>query len=254
MICNAPRGNVIFSGSISAMVILLLLENKPALSQELIVITPDLQLEKITENAYVHISWSDSKEFGRYSSNGLILTDGEKAFLFDTPPDDTLTKHLYNYLNDIMGFHVEGFIPNHWHEDCMGGLGYIKNRGISSYANIKTIEIAKTKNLPVPDTGFRDSLKLRFGTKVIECFFPGPAHSLDNIVIWIPSEHILFAGCMCKSIDSDNPGNTADGDISEYPASINKVIRRYGEAEIVIPGHGRHGGIELLIHTRSLFE
>ena len=151
-----------------------------------------------------------------------------------------------------MGLEIAGFVPNHWHEDCMGGLKCLQNKKINSWANQITIDIAREKGLPVPDHGFTDSLNLSLGDKKIFCYFPGAAHSLDNIVVWIPSEKILFAGCMCKSINSVNLGNITDGDISEYPATIGKVIARFGSAEIIIPGHGGIGGPELLLHTKNL--
>jgi metallo-beta-lactamase class B len=151
-----------------------------------------------------------------------------------------------------MKLQIAGFVPNHWHEDCIGGLNYLKSQKINSYANQLTIDIAKNKGLPVPDQGFKDSLRLSLGDKFIYCYFFGAAHSLDNIVVWIPSEEILFPGCMCKSLNSGNPGNVSDGDISEYPKTIDKVIQKFKSAKVVIPGHGPIGGPELLTHTKSL--
>jgi metallo-beta-lactamase class B len=223
-------------------------------SQDLIKISPDLELVKISENAYLHISYTTLRNYGRISANGLIYTDNESAFLFDTPWTDSQTSDLISYLQDHMKLVITGFVPNHWHEDCMGGLKYLKSQGIRSYANQLTIDIAKKKGLPVPDQGFNDSLRLNLGDKLIYCYFLGVAHSTDNIVVWIPSEGILFPGCMCKSLDSDNPGNIADGDISEYPKTIDKVIDKFKSARIVIPGHGSPGGPELLVHTRSILE
>lgn len=153
-----------------------------------------------------------------------------------------------------MNLEIIGFVPNHWHEDCMGGLGYLKGKGIKSYANQLTIDIAQTKGLPVPDHGFKDSLRLSLGDKFIYCYFPGAAHSLDNIVVWIPSEGILFPGCICKSSGSDNLGNISDGDISEYSKTIDRIANKFKAVKIVIPGHGPIGGPELLTHTKSLID
>lgn len=222
------------------------INNKP------VKISRDLELLKISANAYIHISYATLPEYGRVAANGLIFINREEAFLFDTPWTDSLTKVLVTYLSDNMGLKVTGFIPNHWHEDCMGGLAYLKSKGIASWANQKTIDIARSKNLPVPEHGFTDSLNLFLGDKTIKCYFPGAAHSLDNIVVWIPSEKILFPGCMIKSMISNDLGNTADGDLEAYPETINRVIRRFMNAKIVIPGHGAPGGPELLTHTSLL--
>jgi metallo-beta-lactamase class B len=219
---------------------------------EYIKINKDLELIKISENAYIHISYKIIPEYGRVAANGLIFINKSNAFLFDTPWSDSLTMVLVTYLKDHMGLTISGFVPNHWHEDCMGGLRYLQSQGIVSYANQKTIEIATTKSLPQATYAFKDSLQLNLNDKVINCYFFGAAHSRDNIVVWIPSEKILFPGCMVKGLSSTDIGNITDGDIASYPKVIEMLIKRFTTAEIVIPGHGRFGGLELLKHTRDL--
>jgi metallo-beta-lactamase class B len=215
-------------------------------------ISRDLELIKVSDNAYIHVSYANLPEYGRISANGLIFINNSEAFLFDSPWTDSLTMELVTYLNKYMGLRISGFIPNHWHNDCMGGLGYLLSHGIDSYANQKTIDIARSKGLPVPAHGFCDSLQISLGDKVIDCYFLGAAHSTDNIVVWLPSEKILFPGCMVKSLNSTNLGNTTDGDLVAYPETITKVLRKFKTAKIVIPGHGDFGGTSLIIHTLDL--
>ena len=234
------------------LLLLLLVISPVCQAQDVIRISDDLELVRISDNAYIHVSRSDLPDYGRVSANGLIFIEGNKAYLFDTPWNDSLTCILMSYLEAQMKLKIEGFIPNHWHDDCIGGLGCIKSHGIKSYANQLTVDIARSKGLPVPDEGFTDSLTLRLGDKVIYCWFPGAAHTMDNITVWIPSEKILFPGCICKSLDSGNLGNTADGDITNYAETVDRIIGRYKDVQTVIPGHGSSGGPELLIHTRAL--
>jgi len=215
-------------------------------------ISSDIELIQLSDNAFVHVSYSEIPSFGRVASNGLIFIQNGEAFLFDTPATDSLTKELVQWVADSLKANIVGFVPNHWHSDCMGGLAYLKEMGVKSYANELTRTIARSKNLPVPDYGFTDSLQLQLGGKPIQCYFPGAAHSTDNIVVWIPSEKILFPGCMVKSIESTNLGNTADGDSQAYPATIDFLLSKFSEAKIVIPGHGQFGGFELITHTKYL--
>ena len=203
---------------------------------------------------FLHVSFSELPGYGRFSSNGLVFVNNGEAFLFDTPVTNSLTKVLTDYLTDSMKLKITGFVPNHWHSDCMGGLAYLKSIGIDSWANQMTIDIARKNELPLPSHGFTDSLTLKIGDKSIECFYPGPAHTTDNIVVWIPSEKILFAGCMVKEMNSSGPGNTADADLAKWPLTIEKVISKFGTALIVIPVHGKYGGAELLRHTLELLE
>lgn len=215
-------------------------------------INDDLQLIRLSPAVWMHVSFANVPGYGRVSGNGIVYVNGNEAFLFDTPWTDSLTKDLVLWLKEKMGIKIAGFVPNHWHNDCIGGLGWIKSQKIVSYANRMTVDLAKAGNLPVPDNSFSDSVNLKLGDKIIECYYPGPAHSTDNIVVWLPSERILFAGCMVKSIDAPNLGNISDGDIKAYSSTLEKVSARYSGAMIVVPGHGSPGGRELIAHTMEL--
>jgi metallo-beta-lactamase class B len=221
---------------------------------ERIKVSDNIELIKISDNAWVHVSYSFFPGYGRIPANGLIYIEGNDAFLFDTPVSDSLTRELVSWLKEKMEIKITGFVPNHWHNDCMGGLGFLQHQNIESYANQMTIDIARSKNLPVPLHGFKDSLQLHLNGKAIDCFYFGSAHTVDNIAVWIPSEQILFAGCMIKSQDAQDLGNTADGDLAAYPKTIDKLKKKFPYAKIVIPGHGPFGGKELIDHTRTLSE
>ncbi|MBP7460643.1 MAG: subclass B1 metallo-beta-lactamase [Candidatus Delongbacteria bacterium] len=215
-------------------------------------INSDLEIIRISDHAFIHQSCASLPKFGRFSSNGLILVDHHQALLLDTPVTDSLTRDLVSWIEDSLHARLTGFVPNHWHDDCMGGLGFLQSHHVKSYANQMTIEIAESRNIPVPDSGFQDSLRLQVGEISVLCYYPGAAHSMDNIVVWIPSEKILFAGCMVKSIDSKSLGNTVDGDLRAYPETLDRVAAKFHDAQIVIPGHGAWGGMELIRHTRRL--
>jgi metallo-beta-lactamase class B len=117
-------------------------------------VSKDIELIQLSENAYVHVSWANFGKFGRVSCNGLIYIQNGKAFLFDTPANDPMTKELVTYLRDSLKLTIKGFVPNHWHSDCMGGLAYLQSQKIESYASQKTKELAKSNQLPVPAHGF----------------------------------------------------------------------------------------------------
>jgi metallo-beta-lactamase class B len=171
-------------------------------------VSTNVELIQISANAYMHVSYTDMPSYGRVASNGLLFVNGNEAFLFDTPMTDSLTMDLVSFIRDSMKLKIAGFVPNHWHIDCMGGLGFLQDQKIESYANRMTIDFARSKNLPVPGHGFKDSIELHLGNKPIKCYYLGAAHSLDNIVVWIPSEKLLFPGCMVKSLNAKDLGNT----------------------------------------------
>ena len=84
---------------------------------------------------------------------------------------------------------------------------------------------------------------MRFGP--VELFYPGAAHSTDNLVVYVPSANVLYGGCAVHELSSTSAGNVADADLAEWPTSVERIQKHYPEAEVVIPGHGLPGGLRL---------
>lgn len=231
-----------------------LLSNQEVTSNDTIHISNDLYLVEINKNAYVHVSFNPDSEYGRFPSNGLVYINDNKAIVFDTPITEKETELLINWMTDSMHFEVIGLVINHWHNDCQEGIEHFQVRNIKTYASDNTIAISKEKALPVPEIGFEDSLRINVGKTHIDCYYYGEAHSSDNIVCYIPSEKILFGGCMVKSARSRGLGSLTDANLEAWPKTIKTVKDRFKTAEIVIPGHGPYGDLSLLEHTLELLE
>jgi len=92
---------------------------------ETIKISDDLELTRITENSYIHISYLITSNGRRVPCNGLIYVNRNEAFIIDTPVNDEITLDLIHWLKNNLSVNVTGVIVNHWHVDCMGGLNQI---------------------------------------------------------------------------------------------------------------------------------
>ncbi|WP_295936050.1 subclass B1 metallo-beta-lactamase [uncultured Alistipes sp.] len=212
----------------------------------------DITATALAEGIYLYTAVAQIEGYGAVPSNGVIVVHNGEAVLLDTPVSDAQTKTLVDWTAEKLRARITTFVPNHWHSDCMGGLGYLKAQGVKSHAQERTRRIARHKGLPVPDTGFTDSLQLDLHGTKIRCYYFGGGHSEDNIVVWIPSEKILFAGCMVKSLSDRGPGNLSDAVPEAWPATLDSLLVRFPDARIVIPGHGAPGGLELIRHTKAL--
>ncbi len=217
-------------------------------------VADDISLYRLTDKTYIHVTAFQTQNWGRVYANGILLIDNGEAFILDTPWDNEQTEELYSWLADSMGVKVTTVIPNHWHEDCMGGLEFLHSKGVHSVANQMTIDIARKNGLPVPQQGFNDSFTLNLHGIEVICYYPGGGHATDNIVVYIPSEKLLFPGCFSKDMKATNLGNVADGDVNTWGEAIDRVMEKFPDAEIVVPGHGKAGGRELLRHTKELLE
>lgn len=221
---------------------------------EKIVVDDDIQLIKLQDSIYVHVTWHKSDNFGRFPSNGLIIIKNGQALMIDTPMDNEKTEILVKYLKDSLSAELTKLIIGHFHDDCLGGLKYVKSLGVESVANVRTIKKCKELGLPIPSTSFADSLTIDFNGEQIVCRFFGGGHSFDNITVWIPGKKILFGGCLIKSSNSKGLGNLSDAVLDEWDITVKKLMDKYTDIKIVIPGHGGFGGVELLTHTIELIE
>lgn len=222
-------------------------------SIDTMVINKDMSAIRLAENAYIYTAWADVGSWGRVGSNGLILVDGGRVFMVDTPMHQRQTKELVRWIKSELGAQIVSFVPGHWHDDCVGGMDYLNKHGVQSYAGLRTDEVLKAKGLPRAKHTFEDSITLHLGNIAIECHYLGGGHATDNIVVWVPSLEILFGGCMVKDCATDSIGNTADAaPLDEWLGTICKVEAKFPQAKIIIPGHGKTGGAEILSHTKEV--
>ncbi len=218
-----------------------------------IVIDEDIQLHLLRDSVYQHITWEVSADYGRFPCNGLVYVKNGHALVVDTPMDTTKTRKLIRFLETRMSLSVDKIVVGHFHNDCIGGLPYVHERGIPSLGGAKTIALCEQNSLPVPTESFEDELQLVFHGDTLICKYPGPGHTEDNIIVYCPNQHILFGGCLVKSARSRGLGNIADANVQAWPVTIQYLLDTYPTDNLlVVPGHGAPGGRALLEHTKQL--
>ena len=189
------------------------------------------------------------RQLGRYPANGLLVCEQGQGLLIDTAWTDAQTARLLD-LAAARGCPVGALVVTHGHDDRMGGIGEARRRGLRTYAGAETAARA-------PRGAFDEALpkpaeEIHAGPITAEVFFPGPAHTRDNVVVWLPSSKVLFGGCMVRAASGKTLGNVAEADVAAWPDAVRAVMDRYGQAAAVVPGHGDPGGPELLAHTLAL--
>lgn len=215
-------------------------------------ISEDIFLEQLSENVFLHETFKYYKKMGRIGANGLVVVSGKEALLIDTPWNNRLTAVLCDWFLKEKGITINQVVGGHSHIDCLGGLGEMHRRGARSYGYSLTAAFAREKDNPVPKHVFDDSMTLTLGTKKIVMQFCGAGHTRDNIVVWLPEEKILFGGCLVKALNWKGLGYMKEGDLASYPGTIDRVMKQFPDARMVVPGHGQRGTRMLLTHTRQL--
>lgn len=211
---------------------------------------PNLKIQKLNESVYLHTSFKAVDGFDLVDSNGLIVLVGNDAYIVDTPWSVEDTEQLLEWIM-LQGFSIKGSVSTHFHEDRTAGIQYLNSKAIPTYASESTNEILSNAGKAEATNSFvNDDFWLLAGQ--IEVFYPGAGHSKDNVVVWLPNQKILFGGCLIRAKEATNLGNTNDAVISAWYGAAETLQSRYGDAKLVIPGHGKVGDVSLLEHTRKL--
>jgi glyoxylase-like metal-dependent hydrolase (beta-lactamase superfamily II) len=218
--------------------------------------SPSLTLTPLASNVWRHTSWHVFPDGGRLPSNGLVVRGRRRVLIIDTTwmPQDM--EALLGRVKEVAGDLPRWLVPTHAHGDRMSGLEVARANGVRTMAFELTQRDAPARNLPLADRTWKSETK-RFdlGGMHVEFFHPGCAHTRDNIVGFIEEAGVLAGGCMLRATGDTSVGALGDACLEEWPASLDRVVRRYGDrTRIAVPGHFEHGGPELLAHTRTLVD
>lgn len=211
-----------------------------------------LIVKKLSENTFVHISYLEIPNYGKFPCNGLIFVDGKEAIVFDTPTNDTVSTELMDWIRKELDCDIKAVVVSHFHTDCLGGLQAFHDQGVASYAHNKTIELAKKEGVILPKIGFDGDMEIQIGKEKIATTYFGGGHTKDNVVGYLPSEKILFGGCLIKEMGAGK-GNLEDATVQDWSNTVIKIKNEYLDLHLVVPGHGKPGGTELLDYTIQLF-
>lgn len=214
----------------------------------------DLKIKQLTAHTFVHISYLETEDYGKVACNGMVVIEDGAAIIFDTPTNDAVSLELIKWVEEVAKATVKKIVVTHFHVDCLGGLQAFHDKHIPSYANQLTISLAKENGVEaLPQNGFETLVELEVGNeKVIsECL--GEGHTRDNIIGYFPKDKVMFGGCLIKSAGAGK-GNLADANVQEWSNTVENIKSKYTDVQIIIPGHGKTGGKELLDYTIDKFK
>jgi cyclase len=101
----------------------------------------------------------------------------------------------------------------------------------------------------LPSLTFRDRLTVHIGARRAELIHVGPAHTTNDVVVWLPDERVLFAGDVVLS------GATPFllmGSLSGSLAAVRRLARL--GAQTIVCGHGPVAGPEVFDQTIAYLE
>jgi metallo-beta-lactamase class B len=212
-----------------------------------------IEFSQLTNNVFVHITYKDIEGY-TFPSNGLYIVTDEGIIIIDTPWNESQFQPFLDSLEKRHQKKAILSISTHFHDDRTAGIDFFKQNGIKTYSSNKTKDLCLKNKENVAEFTFEKDTVFNFSGTIIETYFPGEGHSPDNIVIYLKNEKILFGGCLVKSTENKNLGNIADANLKDWSKSVENVLKKYKEAEIVVPGHFSWSSNKNLKHTIDLLK
>ena len=185
----------------------------------------------------------------------MLVVNENKAVVFDTPTENKSSSELINFITHNLKSEITAIIPTHFHGDCVGGIREFEEHNFQAYAARQTIELLRKngQKFTKPIKGFDNKLILNIDNKKVYAEYFGEGHTKDNIIGYFPEDKAIFGGCLIKEVGAGK-GYLGDANTNKWSETVQKVKLKYPDAKIVIPGHGKWGGTEVLDYTIELFE
>ncbi len=208
---------------------------------------------RLAASVWLHTTWRRLDSGVRFPSHGLVVADGDGVMLVDTAWGAEPTRELLAWVDSELGLPVTRAVVTHFHDDRLGGRAVLAERSIPVFAHPLTARLA-----PAEDRAGLRALEVLASTGAtvdlgpVTVFYPGPAHTRDNLMVWIEGARLLFGGCAVRPAERSSLGNTVDADLAAWPDAIRAAVDRFPGAETVVPSHGEPGGRDLLDHTLRL--
>ncbi|MGP4114332.1 MBL fold metallo-hydrolase [Streptomyces sp. 4N509B] len=233
---------------------------------------PEAKLEEVADGVHAYVQ----PEGGWCVNNAGILLDPARAqapVLVDTVATEARARALRAALAGLAGDGAAGdpsvIVNTHFHGDHTFGNATLAGPGTVIVAHERTrVEMAQAGlgltqlwpgvawgeiELVLPNLTYGtgragEGLTLHQGERRIELIHPGPAHTTNDTLVWLPEERVLFAG------DVLLPGCTPFVLMGSVAGSLEAIARmRELDPRVVVGGHGPVSGPSVLDETEAYF-
>ena len=211
-------------------------------------------IQEIAEGVWTHTSYYHYPNGVQFPSNGLIVKEGESLILVDTAWGEIKTLQLLTQIKKQINLPVHHAVVTHAHSDRAAGVDVLEAQGIDVWAHPLTKTLTTEHGLPVPNKVFKglEQSNSQVDFHNVKVLFLGAGHAMDNLIVWLPGQKILFGGCAVRATSAKSVGNVKHGDAHSWLKITDNMAKQFSHAKLVVPGHGEVGGTELLSHTQTL--
>ena len=195
-----------------------------------------LKIAHLTGDFYIYTTYNTYQD-QQTPAHGMYLVTTDGVVMFDTPWDTTQFQPLLDSIKTRHNKNVVMCFATHWHSDKTAGLEYYRQLGIKTYTTVLTDQLSKKNDKKRAEFLMTKDTVFTIGRYSFETFYPGEAHTIDNIVIWFEKEKILYGGCLIKGVENRNLGYLDDGNKLTYEATLKNVQAKFRKPTFIVIAH-----------------
>lgn len=221
----------------------------------------DAELHRLAPDVYAYLQ----PPGGWCVSNAGLLTGGRAAALIDTAATERRARALRATVTAAAGRPPDILVNTHHHGDhTFGNFVFADTATVVAHHEARAEMADKGLGLQqvwpatewggiavtLPDLTFADRMDLHVGDVHAALLHVGPAHTTNDVVVWLPDHGILFAGDVLMS------GATPFALMGSIAGSLRAVdrLRKLPGLHTIVSGHGPVCGVEVLDVTRRYLE
>jgi cyclase len=218
---------------------------------------PQPRLEEVADRIYAYIQ----PDGGWCLNNAGFLVGPTAVTLIDTAATEMRARLLRSAIASVTPLAPRTLINTHHHGDHTYGNCVFAHEAViighdDCPAEMADQDLLLTHLWPHVDWGdieivpptvtFPERLRLYVGELQAELIHVGPAHTTNDVVVWVPEHRLLFTGDVVFN------GGTPFVLMGSVAGSLTALRRlRALDAQTIVPGHGPVGGPELYDVTES---
>ncbi len=201
------------------------------------------------------LSGAASLENEGFMSNAGFVVTAEGVVVFDTLGSPSLAWEMLQRIREVTSLPIKRVIVSHYHADHYYGIQVFKDAGAEIWAHEAAREVVgsqdgrlrleqrkellgrwindATQRFPVPDRWLSGDNDFELGGLHFQIRHVGPAHSQEDMVMFVREDAGLFAGDL---IFKGRVPFIGDADSRLWLAALDKLIAF--QPSVLVPGHG----------------
>lgn len=220
---------------------------------------PPPTVEEVSKGIFAYIQLDGSW----FLNNAGCIAGERTATVIDTTGTEARARAFHAAVRQVTPNPVSALINTHSHGDHTHGNFMFADSAIisselcrreiiaSGHAANALFPMVDFGDCPVtpPTVTFDEKLAVHVDNLRVELIFVGPAHTTNDIVVWIPERKLLFSGDV---IFNGGTPFALGGSVAGWLQALMR-IEQLG-AETIVPGHGPVCGPEVIGEVRAYLE